>query len=183
MPAGVNQDLEELEHYHEGSVQNESLFEDSEFPSDLVAEGELLELQSMKQFDVFEEVERTSLTQSQLKSAIPTRWVRTWKGYTVKCRLFAKYLKCKDFVRDKDDLYASTPTFVVVKMLTVLARSFGWGIWCADVATAFLHAPLSGDPAFVLPPPGHHRALMWRLKKAMYGLSRLAYIGLLTKSV
>ena len=29
LPAGVNQDLEELEHYHEGSVPPESLVEDS----------------------------------------------------------------------------------------------------------------------------------------------------------
>ena len=56
LPAGVNQDLEELEHYHEGSTQPESLFDDSEFPSDLVAGGEELELKAMKQFDVFEEV-------------------------------------------------------------------------------------------------------------------------------
>ena len=124
----------------------------------------------MQQFEVFEEVEPTSSSPVQLKSAIPTRWVRTWKGDQVKCRLVAKDLKCKDFVRDKDDMYAATPAFVVVKMLTVLALSFGWCIWCADVATAFLHAPLVGDPVFVLPPPDHHSTLIWRLKKAMYGL-------------
>ena len=124
----------------------------------------------MNQFEVFEEVDPTSLSPAQLKSAIPTRWVRTWKGDKAKCKLVAKDLKCKDFVRDKDDLYAATPTFVVVKMLIVLALSFGWGLWCADVATAFLHAPLSGDPVFVLPPPGLTTSLVWRLNKAMYGL-------------
>ena len=79
----------------------------------------------MRQFEVLDEVEPTSLTLVQLRATILTRWVRTWKEDKVKCRLAAKDLKCKDFVRDKDDLYAATPTFVVVNMPIVIALTFG----------------------------------------------------------
>ena len=169
LPAGVKQDLEELEYDH-WSADSDTLFADFEFPLELVQEGEALELQAMRQFEVFDEVEPTFLTPVQLRAAIPLRWVQSWKCHKVNCRLVAKDLSCKGFIRDKDDMYAATPTFVVVKVLIVVALSFGWGIRCAGVATGFLHAPLVGDPILVLPPPGNATSSAWRLRKAMYGL-------------
>ena len=53
-----------------------------------------------------------------------------------------------------------------------MALARAWMTYSFDISTAFLHAPLSGEPVYVWPPKEfyHFGKVLWRLKKAMYGL-------------
>ena len=70
-----------------------------------------------------------------------------------------------------EDTYASTPFLQSVRHLLVIATLHSWPVRLADVTTAFLHAPVEGE-VFVRPPPAHSQggAVVWRLKRALYGL-------------
>ena len=72
---------------------------------------------------------------------------------------------------EEDNLFASTPSLVTMRLLLCMAMSRNWGITLGDVGTAFLHAPMSGEvyvwPSKEFYPNGD---CLWKLKKAMYGL-------------
>ena len=80
-------------------------------------------------------------------------------------------LGCYQYDLDKDDLYASTPLLLTLKILLLLALLYGHTVRFADVSTAFLHATLDYD-VFVVPPKEYYPAgdVLWKLRKAMYGL-------------
>ena len=59
----------------------------------------------------------------------------------------------KDLYRGKDELYASTPAFTIVKVLLTLALANRWGVWPLDIGIAFLHAPLPKYPRILVWPP------------------------------
>jgi hypothetical protein len=117
--------------------ESEELWLPQEFPPELVREGQEKELTSMKDFGVYRLVSLDQTTPEEQRKAIPTRWVETWKGDKVKCRLVAKDLKVKDLYRDKDELYAATPAFVTRKVMLTLALANRWGVWSLDIGTAF----------------------------------------------
>ena len=77
-----------------------------------------------------------------------------------------------EVVEDKDDTYASTPSFTTLKLLLVRAIPRGWFIFGADVSTAFLHAVWNKIDTFIWPPPEFYPegGVVWKLKKALYGL-------------
>ena len=75
----------------------------------------------MRDFGVYRLVKIEDTTQDEQRKAIPTRWVETWKGDKVKCRLAAKDFKVNDLYRDTDDVYAATPAFITLKVLVTLA--------------------------------------------------------------
>ena len=87
---------------------------------------------------MFEEVLTSSLTQEQPYFCIPTGWVHKPKAFEVKSRIVVRGYA--EVVEDKDDTYASTPSFTTLKLMLLLAISKGWFILGADVSTAFLHA-------------------------------------------
>ena len=122
--------------------ESEELWQPSEFPPELVKAGKERELDSMKEFGVYRLVPLEQVTSEEQRKAIMTRWVETWKGDKVKCRLVAKDLKVKDLCRDKDELYVATPAFATLKVLLTLAWANRWGVWSLDIGTAFLHAKL-----------------------------------------
>ena len=95
-------------------------------------------MQSIKDFDVYEEELAEKLTPDELKTCIPTRWVHKAKGLEVKSRVVVKGYK--ELVEDKDETYASTPSFTTLKLLLTLALAKHWFCLGADVSTAFLHA-------------------------------------------
>jgi hypothetical protein len=128
LPTGVNLDYEELA----SSValgESEELWLPQELPLELVREGKEKELTSMKDFGVYRLVAIEQTTPEEQRKAIPTRWVETWKGDKVKCRLVAKDLKVKDVYRDKDELYAATPAFVTLQVMLTLALANRWGVF------------------------------------------------------
>ena len=75
-------------------------------------------------------------------------------------------------------MYASTPLFVVLRILLALSMTRGWIVQVGDISTAFLHgvAALAG---LVLRPPKEYYTnpnILWGLHKAMYGLEHLAKV-------
>ena len=75
-------------------------------------------------------------------------------------------------------MYASTPLFVVLRILLALSMARGWIVQVGDISTAFLHgvAALAG---LVLRPPKEYYTnpnILWGLHKAMYGLEHLAKV-------
>ena len=58
----------------------------------------------------------------------------------------------KQVIEDKDDTFASTPSFTTLKLLLTVALAKRWYILGADVSTAFLHANWIGETIHVWPP-------------------------------
>ena len=88
LQTGVNLDYEEQQSF-EAIEESEELWIPSEFPPELVKAGKDQELESMRSFGVYRLVPLSITTQEEQRYAIPTRWVETWKGDKVKCRLVA----------------------------------------------------------------------------------------------
>ena len=129
------------------------------------------EMTSMNDFQVYDEVPISNLSPEEVASAVSSRWVITWKGTWVKCRLVARGFE--QIITDVDDTYASAPVFVIMKVLIAIALALQWCIMTCDVSTAFLHADLDeATPLFMWPPKEYYPqgGILWRLKKAMCGL-------------
>ena len=146
------------------------LWYEPEFQKELVIEGMKREIDSTKDFDVYDEVKVDLLTPEELKNCIPTRWVHKPKGLAIKSRIVVKGYK--EIVDDKDDTYASTPSVITLRLLLVLALAKNWYVLGADVSTAFLHATWTKATTYVWPPEEFYPGggVAWRLKKALYGL-------------
>ena len=122
----------------------------------------------MKKHDVYEEVSTDTVDQETLHGAIDSRWVHKNKTPTeVRSRIVAKGFK--EGVEDLDDIYASTPLFVITRVLLAVAMARSWEIRLGDVSTAFLHAPLGNQHVYIWPPKGYYPegTTLWHLKKAM----------------
>ena len=79
------------------------------------------ELQAMKDFKVFQEAQRSSLTTDQQRSILTSRWVHRWKGDEVRSRLVARGYG--QHIKDLDDVYASTPILVSLRLLLAISLS------------------------------------------------------------
>ena len=167
LPIHVNQDEEELGNMKK--FANPILWGESEFPRDLEESGMNKEMNSMKDFDSYVEEKTEDLTQEEVDSAISMKWVKSWKGAEVKCRLVARGFD--QYIEDKDDTFASTPSLSTLKLLIALSIAMNLDVVIADVSTAFLHATL-WQKIFVIPPKEYYPqgGVLWRLKKALYGL-------------
>ena len=169
VPVSVNQDEKEL--LLTKNLENPYLWYETEFPKELEVEGMRKEMKSMVNFDVFAEVPVTQLNQDQLSSAISSKWVKTRKpDGSVRCRLV-----CRGFdqvVDDPDQTFASTPSLTTLKLLLTLAVTFGWNVFTGDISTAFLHALITGEDIFIIPPSEFYpdQNVVWKLKRALYGL-------------
>ena len=164
----VNEDPEEKK--LELMSQEPLLWYETEFDEELLKAGMKRELQSLKDFDVFEEIHTSNLSDQQIKSAIPTGWVHKAKGLEVKSRVVVRGYA--EQVSDPDDTYASTPSFTTLKLLLTLAISRSWFVMGADVSTAFLHALWTKEETFIIPPWEFYPngGVLWKLRKALYGL-------------
>ena len=82
------------------------------------------EMEAMRNFDVYTEVDKDSLSPETLQGAIDTRFECKNKDDEARARLVVK-----DYwreVSDKDDIYASTPLLLTVKLLLLIALQFGF---------------------------------------------------------
>ena len=168
VPVFVNQDEGEAE--LELVSKEPLIWYETELPLELVEAGMKKEMSSIKDFDVYEEVLADTVPENALKTAIPTIWVHRAKGLEVKSRLVVQGYK--QVIADKDDTYASTPSFVTLKLLLTLAIAKSWFVLGGDVSTAFLHADWVGEDILVFPPAEFYPqgGVLWRLRKALYGL-------------
>ena len=168
VPVHVNQDEREL--LLAKTLENPQVWYETEFPYEEEVAGMKKEMLSMKNFDVFDEVPTSSLSEEALSEAISTRWVKVRKSDgTVRCRIVVRgYTQQVD---DRDELFASTPSLTTLKLLLTLSSAFGWHIATGDVSTAFLHAAVDGD-IYVIPPLEYYPEgnVLWKLKRALYGL-------------
>ena len=140
-PVHVNQDEREL--LLARTLENPQGWYETEFPYEEEVAG-MKEMLSMKNFEVFDEVPTSSLSEEALSEAISTRCaiVRKSDG-TVRCRIVVRgYTQQVD---DRDELFASTPSLTTLKLLLMLSSAFGWRIATGDVSTSFLHAAVDGD--------------------------------------
>ena len=168
VPVHVNQDEREL--LLAKTLENPQVWYETEFPYEEEVAGMKKEMLSMKNFDVFDEVPTSSLSEEALSEAISTRWVKVRKSDgTVRCRIVVRgYTQQVD---DRDELFASTPSLTTWKLLLTLSSAFGWYIATGDVSTAFLQAAVDGD-IYVIPPLEYYPEgnVLWKLKPALYGL-------------
>ena len=150
IPVDVNIDPSEQE--FELIAKEPLLWYEPEFQKELLIKGMQKEMQSIQDFDVYEEELAEKLTPEELKTCIPTRWVHKAKGLEVKSRVVVKGYK--ELVEDKDETYASTLSFTTLKLLLTLALAKHWFCLGADVSTAFLHATWTEGTTYVWPPRG-----------------------------
>ena len=150
----------------------EPLLWESEFPPEAEMKGTMKEMNSMKDFDVYDEVLVKDCTDEQVNEVLDCRWVKVWKNETdLRCRVVVRGCFQNVEKNEEDNLFASAPSLVTMRLLLCMAMSRNWGITLGDVSTAFLHAAMSGEVC-VWPPKefNPNGDCLWRLKKAMYGL-------------
>ena len=171
IPVEVNED--ETEKQTQLRLLEPQLFDhDPEFPDEDVIPAMQKEMGSMDGFDVYVQVPIHECTQEDMDNALDTRWVKVWKTATnLRVRLVTR--GCFQAGMDQDDLFASTPTLVTLRILILMILSRGWICFTCDVSTAFLHAPIT-ERVMLIPPKEFYPEAncLWRLKKAMYGLKQ-----------
>ena len=161
----------------EGEIEQElrladPLLWESEFPPEAEKKGMMKEMNSMKDFDVYDEVLVKDCTDEQVNEALDCRWVKVWKNETdLRCRVVVRGCFQNVEKNEEDNLFASTPSLVTMRLLLCMAMSRNWGRTLGDVSTAFLHAAMSGE-VYVWPPKEFYPNgdCLWKLKKAMCGL-------------
>ena len=89
----------------------------------------------------------------------------------VRCRLCVR--GCFQETMDQDDVFASTPTLVTLRVLLLMTLSRCWTATTCDISTAFLHAPMT-ERILMKPPSEYYPTgnCLWLLKRAMYGLKQ-----------
>eukprot|EP00439_Symbiodinium_sp_Y106_P005086 s6380_g1.t1 len=152
---------------------SEPLLWESEFPPEAAERrGMMKEMDSMRNFEVYDEVKVDDCTQEQIDGALDCRRVKVWKSEDeLRCRAVVRGCFQNVEKSEEDNLFASTPSLVTMRLLLCMALARNWGITMGDVSTAFLHA-LMNEEVFVWPPKESYPEgnCVWRLKKAMYGL-------------
>eukprot|EP00439_Symbiodinium_sp_Y106_P065852 s317_g10.t1 len=124
----------------------EPLLWESEFPPEAEMKGTMKEMNSMKDFDVYDEVLVKDCTDEQVNEALDCRWVKVWKNETdLRCRVVVRGCFQNVEKNEEDNLFASAPSLVTMRLLLCMAMSRNWGITLGDVSTAFLHAAMSGE--------------------------------------
>ena len=136
------------------------------------------EYQKLTDKELYEEVQRTSLTSEQQKQIVKTRWVVSDRpgasgASILKARFVAKWYS--QYVTS--DTFAATSASTLLRALLMLSISSGWNhpnVACCDISSAFINTPLpEGQNIWAEPPVevyGRHSPIIWRVKKATYGL-------------
>ena len=97
------------------------------YDQELMKEAMNKEMEDMKLHDVYEEVSVDGLPPETIRDAIDTRWVHKYKTPTqMRSRIVGKGYNEK--IEDSDSIYASTPLFVILRLLLILALARGWKI-------------------------------------------------------
>ena len=131
---------------------SEPLLWESEFPPEPEKKGIIKEMNSMKEFDMYDEVMVKDCTAEQVSQALDCRWVKVRKNETdLRCRAVVRGCFQNVEKTEEDNLFASTPSPVTMRLLLCMALARNWGITLGDASTAFLHAAMSGE-VFVWPP-------------------------------
>ncbi len=101
-------------------------------------EGMKHEIEQMTKQGVYAEVNINDLTPEQQATIFESRWVLRDKGDKVRARIVAKGYT--EEIEDADTIYASTPTFCILRILLTIAMVRRRTIKAGDISVAFLHA-------------------------------------------
>ena len=143
------------------------------------------ELDKLRQKDMYEDCDKSTLSQEQLRKIVKARWVvgdrpgpstTTTKGVQPASELRAKFV-AKGYSQHVNDpmvdCYAATPSITSLKTLLLLGILQGHQTTCLDVSTAFINAPLPETEEIYAQPAQDwyydSSARVWRLKKTIYG--------------
>ena len=141
------------------------------FDPEKLKKGMIKEMTSMINQGVFEEIIIDQATPEELDNIIGSKWVHRDKGEEVRCRIVG--LGYDENIKDEDNIYASTPLFAILRVILAIALAMNWMIKVGDISTAFLRAFVALATGILLRPPKEfcpQGNILWRLKKAMYGL-------------
>ena len=146
-----------------------------------VEKGMDRERKDFQQFQVYEEVTTTDFARDQAAGKKPelveAGWVLVKKpSGAVRCRCVCTQVNYGSPM----DTFAATPTVVALRLLLALALQRNLEVHLGDVHVAFLHADLEPDDLVYVKPPATETSssgipktdLLWRLKKALYGLRK-----------
>ena len=171
VPISRNEDTEEIVEELKLVTPQLDYIED-EFTEQEVIDGMQTEMTSMKSFDVYDEIPIEHCSQEDIDNALDGTWVKRRKTATkVRCRLCVR--GCFQETMDQDDVFASTPTLVTLRVLLLMTLSRCWTATTCDISTAFLHAPMT-DRILMKPPSEYYPTgnCLWLPKRAMYGLKQ-----------
>ena len=133
--------------------------------NDACVNAKLTELQKLKNFDTYEEVQDCG------QFAISTTWVLWHKGDEVRARLVARgYEDPQNYPRD-------SPTIgkTAMRVAMCLAASKVWNIQTTDIKSAFLQGRKIEQEVFLKPPKELQKeGFLWKLKHCLYGLNDAA---------
>ncbi|CAE8581665.1 unnamed protein product [Polarella glacialis] len=130
-----------------------------------VEQGMAKERQSLRDFDVYTEVDESEPERLGAK-IVPSAWVLGAKHGGVKARLVAQQVNTGNWA----DTFAATPSGCAHRLLLLVAARKQWPVQLGDVSTAFLHASLP-EPVYLRPPATERKpGKVWKLAKALYGL-------------
>ena len=144
------------------------------------------ELDKLREKEMYEEIDSTTLSQDQLRRVVKTRWVvgdrpdpttTATTGEVHASELRARFVAkgYSQHINYPMECYAATPSSTSLKGLLLLGILQGHQTTCLDISTAFINTPLppTEPPIYVQPPAEWYYnspTTLWRLKKAMYGL-------------
>ena len=145
VPVSRNEDTEEIVEELK-LVESHLDYIEDEFTEQEVIDAMQTEMKSMKSFDVYDEIPIEHCSQEDIDNALDGSWVKRRETATkVRCRLCVR--GCFQETVDQDDVFASTPTLVTLRVLLLVTLSRCW----TDISTAFLHAPMT--ERILLKPP------------------------------
>ena len=143
------------------------------FTEQEVIDGIETEIRSMKNFDVYDEIQIENCSQEDINNALDCTWTKQRKAATqVECRLCVR--NCAQETVNQDDVSISTTTLVTLRNLLLMALSRFWTATACNISTAFLHAPMT--ERILMRPPSEYSPngdCLWLLKRAMYGLKQV----------
>ena len=106
---------------------SEPLLWESVFPPEAERRGMMKEMDSMKNFEVYDEVKVDECTQEQIDGALDCRWVKVWKSEDeLRCRVVVRGCFQNVEKSEEDNLFASTPSLVTMRLLLCMALARNW---------------------------------------------------------
>lgn len=124
--------------------------------------AKIVELEKLKNFDSFEEVDDMG------QYRISCRWILWKKGTEVRARLVARGFE------EPEEVPSDSPTVdkCNIRLALAIAASKGWNIKCSDVKSAFLQGKQLERLVTMTPPREANvtKGKLWKLKVALYGL-------------
>ena len=137
--------------------------------SKAVVEARLKQLEEWKKFDVYDEVEDVG------QERILGGWVDVYKEVNGKTGVKSRFV-ARDYM-EQNDIQSDSPTVskTSIRLACAIAASNGWKMETKDYRSAFLQGEPLERELYIEPPLEEKKVgVIWKLKKAVYGLNDAA---------